>query len=106
MRALVVTVIAAAGLAACGSESGPAEFAAAKCASAVHDELGLTDGATVRTSDVTVEGDDDERRLTGRWEATDAGSGEYECVVVPDETDELRGLRVTLLEVRQTPGPA
>jgi hypothetical protein len=107
MRPLLVAAVAAAALAGCGSDAtGPAELAAAKCTSAVHHDLGLRDGETVRTDDVAFEGDDDERRLTGRWEAADAGSGDFDCVVVPDESDDLRGLRVTELEVRRTQEPA
>jgi hypothetical protein len=106
MRALVVAAVAVVSLAGCAPDLTAAELATAKCAHAVHDELGLTEAETVRTSDVTVEGDDDERRLTGRWEVADAGYGEFDCVVVPDESDELRGLRVTELDVRQARDPA
>ncbi len=112
MRALLVAALAGISLAACAQptttagELDGAELAAAECASAVHDDLGLSEAERVSTSEVTVEGDDDERRVSGRWEVTDAGYGEYDCVVVPDEADELRGLRVTELEVRRARDPA
>jgi hypothetical protein len=101
MRILVVSLLLGTCLAACGEpETDAAAVAAAKCASAVHDELGLAESDTsLDTSDVGVTGDDAERRVEGRWQVSDGGSGRFTCVVVPDESDKLRGLRVTDLDV-------
>jgi hypothetical protein len=99
MRSLLVVAIAVVALAGCGGDTEDAERAVAECANAVHDDLELLDGQHVRTSDVGVEGEDADWRMTGRWEVADAGGGEFTCVVVPDEDDELRGLRVTEIEV-------
>jgi hypothetical protein len=106
MRSLLVPVLAVVTLAGCGSETHAAALASAECASAVHDELGLAESDTsLRTSDVTVDGDDDERRVAGRWEVAGGGHGEFRCVAVPDDSDRLRGLRVTDLDVFRARDP-
>jgi hypothetical protein len=99
MRIVVLSVLAGVALAGCGADTDAAELAAAKCSGALHEELGLDEGEHVDTSDVRVTGDD-ERRVSGRWTGTAAGQGEFSCVVVPDASDELRGLRVTDLSVQ------
>lgn len=86
-------------LAGCGTDTSDAERAVAECAHAVHEDLELLEEQTVRTRDVGVEGADADWRMTGRWEVSGAGGGEFTCVVAPDEDDELRGLRVTELQV-------
>jgi hypothetical protein len=103
MRILVVSLLLVTGLAACGEkDTDTAALAAAECASAVHDELGLEETDTsLDTSDVGVTGDDARLRVEGGWQVPDGGSGRFTCVVVPDESDELRGLRVSDLDVRR-----
>jgi hypothetical protein len=107
MRTLVGVGLAIVVLAACGeTDTRAAALATATCTGAVHDELDLPDGEPVRSQDVTVQRDADEQRVTGLWEAAvGAGFGEFTCVVVPDDSDELRGLRVTDLEVRRGRAP-
>jgi hypothetical protein len=106
MRAILVSALAAVCLAGCGSATHAAALASAECTSAVHDDLGLAESDTsLRTSEVTVDGDDDERRVAGRWEVPDGGHGEFTCVVVPDDSDQLRGLRVTDLKVFRARDP-
>jgi len=100
MRIVVLSVLAGVALTGCGPDLDAAELAAAKCSGALHEELGLGEGEHVDTSDVRVTGDDDERRVSGRWTGTAAGQGEFSCVVVPDASDELRGLRITDLSVQ------
>jgi hypothetical protein len=99
MRIVVVAVLVVAGLAGCSDLHG-AELAAAECRSAVHDDLNLPENESTQTSDMQVTKDDDGLRVTGRWSAT-AGEGEFSCVVVPDASDEPRGLRVTDLSVQR-----
>ena len=107
MRILVVSLLLMTGLAACGEDdTDAAAVAAAECASAVHDELGLEETDTsLGTSDVSVTGDDAERRVEGRWNVPDAGEGEFTCVVVPEASAEPRGLRVTDLDVWRARDP-
>ena len=106
MRTLLVSVLAVFTLAGCGADTHAAALASAECASAVHDDLGLAESDTsLRTSDVTVGGDDDERRVAGRWEVPDGREGEFTCVVVPDDSNRLRGLRVTDLDVFRARDP-
>ena len=113
MRALVVAALLGIGLAGCASDPTSdatadltaAELAAAECGTAVREDLALADGDPFGTSDVTVEEEGEAHRVTGRWQVTDAGFGEFDCVVVPDDT-ELRGLRVAELEVRRARDPA
>jgi hypothetical protein len=106
MRSAVAPALAVVCLAACGTDGGPEEPAAAECAGAVREDLGLAESQTVRTSDVTVEGDAPERRLTGRWEVADGGNGTFTCVVVGDDGDQPEGLRVTDLQVRRARDPS
>jgi hypothetical protein len=122
MRALVAAGLLGMCLAGCGQGGGTgedrpaanltaadltaAERAAAECGAAVREGLVLAESEPFSTRDVAVEKEGEAHRVTGRWEVTDAGYGTFDCVVVPDETDELRGLRVTELEVRRARDPA
>lgn len=105
MRSFLVAAgaaVAAVGLGGCGdADLTDAERAVAECANAVHEDLDLLDGQTVRTRDVGVGlgAEGTEGRMSGRWEVAGVGRGEFTCLVVPDEDDELRGLRVTELQV-------
>jgi hypothetical protein len=101
MRIVALSVLAVAALTGCGPDLDAAAVAAAKCSGALHGELGLGDGEHVDTSDISVTGDDDERRVSGRWTDSRARKGEFSCVVVPDASDELRGLRVTDFAVQR-----
>jgi hypothetical protein len=106
MRTVLVSALAAVSLAGCGAGTHAAALAAAECASAIHDELGLAESDTgLRTSNMTVDGDGDERRVAGRWDVPDGGQGEFTCVVVPDDSDKLRGLRVADLHVLRARDP-
>ena len=111
MRAVVVAALLGVSLTACGERATTAdltaaELAAAECGTAVREDLALAEGDAFTTSDVAVEEEGEARRVTGRWEVTDAGYGEFDCVVVSDESDERRGLRVTELDVRRARDPA
>ena len=121
MRAVVAAALLGVALAGCaqgGTAADPTpadrtavdpkavELATAECGTAVREDLSLTEGEPFSTSDVAVEEEGEAHRVTGRWEVTGGGYGEFDCVVVPDESDELRGLRVTELEVRQARDPA
>ena len=75
-------------------------FASAECGSALHDELGLSEDDTGPRTQTEVTGDDEPRRVEGVWTHVDLGQGSFSCTVVPDASDELRGLRVTALAVR------
>jgi hypothetical protein len=101
MRIVVLAVLTVAALAGCGPDLDAAALAAAKCSGALHGELGLAENEHVETSDVLVTGDDAERQVSGRWTEAGSGDGEFTCVVVPDASDELRGLRVTDLSVQR-----
>jgi hypothetical protein len=61
----------------------------------------MPEDESIRTSDMRVTEDDDGLRVTGRWSSAAASEGEFSCLVVPDASDELRGLRVTDLSVQR-----
>lgn len=89
-------------LTACADGLDEAAVAAAKCASAVHGELGLSNTDTsLDTTEIQVHGSASERTVTGRWSHSAEGAGGYTCVVVPDASDKLRGLRVISLKVEE-----
>jgi len=100
MRIVLVAVLVVAALAGCSDLHG-AELAAAECGSAVRDDLDLPGNESMQTSDMQVAKEDEGLRVTGRWSSTTPAEGEFSCVVVPDATDELRGLRVTDLSVQR-----
>ena len=88
-------------LSGCSDDLDAAALAAAKCTNAVHRDLGLPEGdASLDTDEVFVEGSDPERTVTGRWTHPSKGQGLVTCGVVPDPSDELRGLRVTRIDVQ------
>jgi hypothetical protein len=96
------------GMAACGSShdstsiESKAAIAAAKCHTPVQRRFGVH-GTTIDFQSVTVKDLGNGRlQVTGivpaRPDVTDGGS--FTCVVVPDATDELRGLRIEQLAVQ------
>ena len=94
-------------LAACsGDEPDPNALAVAKCQLPLHQRLGIVEGTSLSTTDVGVrEAGEDRREVTGAYTlAEGAGGGRYSCVVVPDASDQLRGLRVERLDVEPLPG--
>lgn len=111
MQAMRVTVVLLAGGLAAGCvsiDTGRAEVAVAKCSLPVKEELGLANGQRMDTSQVQVQHMGDGRyRVTGvasyakegREDRTDSA---YTCEVEPDQTDTLRGFRVSALTVRHS----
>jgi hypothetical protein len=90
-------------LAACGAgRPDPNAVAAAKCHLPLQQKLELPDEQDVATSDVAVRRLGDGRReVTGSFTVSPGGrSGSFVCVVTPDASDQLRGLRVERLEVQ------
>jgi hypothetical protein len=106
LRPLLLTpaCLIAALLTACSASDATRDAAipAAKCTSALRQDLGVTDGDNgLRTVGVEVTGGRSEGpKVTGDYEHRGA-VGSFLCSVAPDEADRLRGLRVTRLEVEQ-----
>lgn len=99
---LLIPALAVAGLLACTDTSpDAAAVAVAKCSAALHERFGLAENEHIATSDVEVTGTQAGRRVTGAWEGDGAaGAGRFDCTVVPDDSDTLRGLRVDDLQVQ------
>ena len=74
--------------------------ATAEYGSALHEQLGLTENEPGPRTQTEVSGDDERRRVEGVWTHVDKGEGVFSCTVVPDASDELRGLWVAALAVR------
>ena len=94
-------VVLLAVLTACGPDTDAAARASAACGSALHDELGLSENETGPQTRTEVTGDDDGRHVEGTWTSATAGEGSFTCDVVPDADDELRGLRVSRIDVQR-----
>ena len=101
MRRAAIAVVALALLSACGADTDAAARASAECDSALHDELGLSEHETGPQTRTEVTGDDEGRHVEGTWTSAAAGEGSFSCDVVPDAGDELRGLRVTRIDVQR-----
>lgn len=84
-----------------GGRDHAAEVAAAKCETALHDALHLSQFETnPSVSHVTVTRlGASKRRVLGDFTNADTPARTFVCEVVPDSSDALRGLRVTLLEM-------
>ena len=92
-------------LAGCGDKSGPSDaVATAKCISGLYDVLKVPDG--IRLNAIAVEVtrlSNGRKRVTGgvlREGRTAARS--FNCIVAPDPSDKLRGLKIDALNVGGT----
>jgi hypothetical protein len=94
---------AALGLGACSSEAADrAAVASAKCSLPVAEKAGLPEDAHPRKDAVKVEDlGKGSYRVTGRMGVVGAehGSVNFVCEVAPDDSNKLRGIKVTRLEV-------
>ncbi|HEX2894293.1 MAG TPA: hypothetical protein VHO29_09870 [Marmoricola sp.] len=101
--AAVLVLVAAAGLAACGSDKEDrTAVAAAKCSMPVSEKAGFPEDSSPQNEAVEVEDLTDGRyRVRGRssvvGEVTKAV--DFVCEVAPDTSDKLRGFKVTRLDV-------
>jgi len=89
-------------LAGCADDPDPNALAAAKCHVPLGESLNVSPDQFVRKSDVEVRDLGGGRReVTGFVLATpDGRPRSFVCVVTPDASDKLRGLRVERLEVQ------
>ncbi len=80
----------------------PNALAAAKCSLPLGQRIGAPDDRPAKTSEVRVRDLGKGRReVTGLVARPDAGRlASFVCVVTPDASDQLRGLRVERLDVR------
>jgi hypothetical protein len=101
-RRVAVGLLLVTGLVGCGPDTHAAARASAACGSALHDELGLSENETGPQTRTEVTGDDAGRHVEGTWTSATAGEGSFTCDVVPDADDELRGLRVSRIDVQRT----
>jgi len=88
-------------VAACGADTDAAALASAACGSALHHELGLAEDETGPRTRTEISVHDEGRHVEGTWSSAAAGKGSFTCDVVPDAGDELRGLRVTSIDVQR-----
>ncbi|MDO7869551.1 hypothetical protein [Nocardioides jiangxiensis] len=95
--------LAALGAAACGAdEPNRSRVAAAKCSLPVAEKAGFPQDSLPSTENVEVEALKDGRyRVTGRSVTVGEGTRavDFTCEVAPDDTDKLRGFKITRLEV-------
>jgi hypothetical protein len=89
-------------LGACGGKSGPtASIADAKCVSAIYDLLNVPDGVLLESQNVhVVHLSDGKLRVTAVVSSFGRNRVHgYDCVVSPDPSDKLRGLKIDSLKV-------
>ncbi len=103
LSAVVVSAALAFGLASCGSGEDRAAVAAAKCSVPVSEKAGFPEDALPEYDAQQVEDLDEGRyRVTGTSTVVDGVSKtvEFVCEVAPDDSDKLRGFKVTRLDVK------
>jgi hypothetical protein len=88
-------------LTGCTSED-PNAVAAAKCVLPLRERVGTPDDGRLKTSNVRVRDlGKGRRQVTGLYATGgEGGLGSFVCVVTPDASDQLRGLRVERLDVQ------
>ncbi|HEU4675738.1 MAG TPA: hypothetical protein VFS29_07110 [Motilibacteraceae bacterium] len=101
-RAAASLLLAALALSACSARDHAAELAAAKCATPA---LSQASPHSQRTDVTVTELPGGQRKVTGRLVEPSGAQREYVCVVEPDESDTLRGLRIVSLTVSDAVGP-
>ena len=106
-RARVLGAVLAAGLAACGghSHADSNAVAAAKCVLPLAERLSVPDGVQVEERGVRVTDlGEGRRKVTGQVAKPGGSFHAFTCVVAPDSSDKLRGLRIESLTVQDSAG--
>src|SRR4051794_14787671 len=106
-RARVLCVVLGAALVACGGHSRPDPYAvaAAKCVLPLAERLNVPDGDQVEEQGVRVTDlGEGRRKVTGQVAKPGGSFHAFMCVVAPDSSDKLRGLRIESLTVQDSAG--
>src|SRR3954452_1151032 len=106
-RARVLCVVLGAGVVACGGHShpDPNAVASAKCVLPLAERLKVPDGDQVEEQGVRVTDlGGGRRKVTGQAAKPGGSFHAFTCVVAPDSSDKLRGLRIESITVQDAAG--